>query len=286
MALLPFTICAQMLGIHPKTLHHWLKEANVPFALHPSDARIKCVESQHLLEVAKLHDRSLPELSASREEQARFLPAEPEQPSSSLPTIRASEPDVMQKLSCLEAKVVSLQEHLAQLALALLHERERTLESRMTALETLTAELLGKPVVPLQVAAPTLSPAAVPQTLGQTLRPPNPAEKRVRPLLPLIEYGTGGAYVIMCPREGELLLTPNSTEWFAWLASLSSFRFVGKDGRLSASRVSDHGPKRTWFAYRYSHQHTYKHYLGTTDSLTIDHLEHMAAKLQSHMASL
>ena len=80
MALLPFTTGAQMLGNHPKTLHHWLKEANVPFTLHPSDARIKCVDPQHLLEVAELHDRSLPELPASREEQAKSLPAERSNP--------------------------------------------------------------------------------------------------------------------------------------------------------------------------------------------------------------
>jgi hypothetical protein len=39
MTLLPLTTCAQMLGIHSKTLHQWLKEANVSCAVHPSDAR-------------------------------------------------------------------------------------------------------------------------------------------------------------------------------------------------------------------------------------------------------
>jgi hypothetical protein len=34
------------------------------------------------------------------------------------------------------------------------------------------------------------------------------------------------------------------------------------------------------------HQHDYQHYLGTTDHLTIDCLEQMAATLQSYMAAL
>ncbi len=209
MALLPFTTGAQMLGIHPKTLHHWLKEANVPFTLHPSDARIKCVDPQHLLEVAKLHDRSLPELPASREEQAKSLPAEPEQPSSSLPPIRASEPDLVQKLSCLETKVVSLQEQLAQLALALLQERERTIERRISALETVTAELVGKHPLP----------ASQEQGGGQTLACASrrgyqllPAEQPARSRVPaLIEYSAQETYVIISSQEGELHLMPDSS---------------------------------------------------------------------------
>src|SRR6266699_1556940 len=30
------------LRIHPKTLHYWLKQAHVPLAAHPTDARISC----------------------------------------------------------------------------------------------------------------------------------------------------------------------------------------------------------------------------------------------------
>jgi len=88
-----------MLGIHPKTLHSWLKEANLPLALSPTDARIKCLEEQHLQEVARRHDRSLPELPCalvSSEEQVTSLPA-----------TTPCEPDLMQKLSCLETKVAT-----------------------------------------------------------------------------------------------------------------------------------------------------------------------------------
>ncbi len=44
MATLPLATGARLLGIHPKTLHHWLTQANVPLAAHPRDARIKGVE--------------------------------------------------------------------------------------------------------------------------------------------------------------------------------------------------------------------------------------------------
>src|SRR5258708_22851367 len=66
-------------------------------------------------------------------------------------------------------------------------------------------------------------------------RRPHPAELRARSrVLPLIEYGAAGTYVVICPQEGELLLTPDSPAWFDWLATLSSFRFVGKPGRFAA----------------------------------------------------
>jgi hypothetical protein len=90
--------------------------------------------------------------------------------------------------------------------------------------------------------------------------------------------------VVICPQEGELPLTPDSPEWFDWLASLSSFRFVGQQGRFTAYRHSR--PSRSWRAHRCIHQRTYKQTLGVTDYLTIQRLEQVAATLQSHMASL
>lgn len=47
MTILPVADSARLLGIHPKTLHHWLQEANVPLATHPRDARMKCVTEEH-----------------------------------------------------------------------------------------------------------------------------------------------------------------------------------------------------------------------------------------------
>ncbi len=102
-------------------------------------------------------------------------------------------------------------------------------------------------------------------------------------VLPLIEYTAAGTYIVICPQSGELLLTPDSPEWFDWLATLSSFRFLGRQGRFSASRNKG---RSCWMAYRRIHGHRYEYALGNTKHLTIDALEQMAATLQSHMPSL
>jgi hypothetical protein len=76
MTLLPVADGARLLGIHPKTLHHWLKEANLPLATHPRDARITCVTEEHLHQVASLHGRPL---QASRPLDAASPPLVPSQ---------------------------------------------------------------------------------------------------------------------------------------------------------------------------------------------------------------
>ena len=83
---------------------------------------------------------------------------------------------------------------------------------------------------------------------------------------------------------GELALIADSPEWFAWLATLPSFRFVGKPRRFTAYRRDRRS--RSWRAHRSIHQHDYKQTLGVTDQLTIQRLEQAAATLQSHLDSL
>ena len=144
MTLLPVADGARLLGIHPKTLHHWLKEANLPLVTHPRDARIKCVTQEHLQQVASLHGRPL---QASRPLDAASPPLVPSQVSvphgpenegesastaCSFLTTSKSEADLTQKLSGLETKIATLQEQIAQLTLALLQERERSIEHRLT----------------------------------------------------------------------------------------------------------------------------------------------------------
>jgi hypothetical protein len=291
MAILPVATCAQLLGIHPKTLHHWLGEANFSLASHPTDARIKCVAEDHLLEVARRHGRPLPDLPSapgSREEQARPVPAhqaQPDHPAALMSASSASLADLIQKLTCLETRIVTLQEQIAQLALALLQERERTVESRIAALESFVQPLVGRHALPdlQEQGAGQASACASPQE-----RRLLPAEQRARSRMPaLIEYGTQGTYVIITSQEGELPLAPDSAEWFEWLATISSFRFVGRQGRFTAYRDTKHGsPTRSWRAYRTIHQHTYTCSLGVTDALTLACLEQAAATLQAHVPSL
>ncbi len=99
-------------------------------------------------------------------------------------------------------------------------------------------------------------------------------------MLPLVEYGALGRYAIISLQEGELSLVPDSPEWFDWLASLPSFRFVGKFGRLSAYRIyKQGGPTRSWKASRCAHDHQYRLYLGITPRLTLSHLEQAASNI-------
>ena len=144
MATLPVATGARLLGIHPKTLHHWLTQANLPLAAHPRDARIKGVEEDHLLEVARLHGRPLqssvlgdvaspasvpspvPALSGPENER------EPASTDCSFPLSHMREAEQIQRLASLETRMVILQEQTAQLTLALLKARERSVEQRLT----------------------------------------------------------------------------------------------------------------------------------------------------------
>lgn len=115
-------------------------------------------------------------------------------------------------------------------------------------------------------------------------RPLQPAELRARSrILARVEYACQGFYVLICPQEGVLSFTTDSPQWFDWLASLASFRFLGPQGRFTAYRE---GLTRSWRAYRTFHGRCYRRSLGTTDRLTIARLEQVAATLQSDISSL
>ena len=299
MTIIPLTDCCAMLGIDPKTLRHWLKLTSMQFVPHPTDARLKCLTLSQIQQLATLHDRPLPfsgsappalqetapvpgligeHAQASPESQAHLVQTSP-----LLPPSVSEEADLRKQLSCLERSVTSMQEQLAQLALELLQERSSCYERRLSALEAHLQSKLDAPacvheleavVKPLQAEGPS-----------PTARRLHPAELRARSrVIPLIEYGAADTYVVICPQEGALELMP---EWFEWFATISSFRFVGQQGRFTAYRESKHGrPSRSWRAHRWFHQHNYKHALGVTDQLTITRLEQVAAILQAHMDAL
>jgi hypothetical protein len=302
MTTLPLADGARMLGIHPKTFHHWLRQAQMSLHPHPTDARLKCVTLEHVQQLASIHARPLPSPTTV----APALPAGPPAPASSLgqalpwqesarmpipdpgslPPSFPQEAELLQKLSCLETRVATLSDQLAQLALSLLQERDRTLERRVSALEAVVppavAGLHCSPPLPL----PEFTQAGNERSeVARPKRSLNPAEQRARSRLSaLIEYSAAGTYVIISSQEGELHLVPESREWFEWLASLSSFRFVGQQGRFTAYRHDR--LSRSWRAHRVIHQRSYKQTLGVTEQLTLHRFELVAATLQSHMASL
>jgi hypothetical protein len=280
MTTLPLIDCSEMLAIDAKTLRRWLRQANIPLHSHPTDARVKCLTMEQVRLLAALHGRALKPQEAPTTSLlgVPLVPTNTNLVLGETPAVQ-SETDLLKKFSQLETQVATMQQHLAGLSLELLQERTLRYEQRLRTLETLIGPTQQSPA--RQRMGEQNSPEeGSPQ---QRCLPPakQPAPSR---LIPLIEYAADGTYVIVCPERGELPLTPDSPEWFDWLATLSSFRFVGQRGRLSAYRK----PGRTfcWFAYRRIHRHRYEHALGRTDQLTIDHLEQMAAKLQSSLVSL
>lgn len=296
MTLYPLADCCQMLAIDVKTLHRWLSQANMPPQAHPSDARLKCLTLEQVWQLATLHTRPLqpplsvplPPLQVERSlamQEARDAAAAT--PPNPLPAPLLSEAELISRLCHLETQVSNWQEQLTQLALQLLQERDLRLQHRLTLLETLVEQRQGQESVREQVQTRQEEEAQLVASQRSTRRL-NPAEVRARSrLIPLIEYGAAGSYVIICPQEGELPLQPDSPEWFEWLASLSSFRFVGQQGRFTAYRERKHqDPTRSWRAYRSLHNRLYKHSLGVTELLSIKRLEQVAALLQSELAAV
>ena len=290
MTTIALTDCCTMLGIDPKTLRHWLHQAQMPLHAHATDARIKCLTSEQVQQLAVVHARlfALPEaLAPSPLVVSPPLSAEDAPTDTSLALVQRphchSETDLLKKLAHLETHVTSMQQQLAQLALELLQERTERYEQRLQTLEALIPPTARPEAVSHPL--PTMRGERHQEEGGRTERGLHPAELRTRSrLIPLIEYGAQDTYIVLCPQQGELHLTPDSSAWFNWLATLSSFRFVGQQGRFSACRKNR--TSRGWCAYRTIHQHNYRHYLGVTDHLTIACLEQGAATLQSHMASL
>jgi hypothetical protein len=302
MTTIPQMDCCTMLGIDPKTLRNWLRHANMQFAAHSTDARLKCLTQEQVQQLATLHGRPLPLTATARPVLPEVPPplvplegqAHPQQAREAklLPTTGSwslsgsEEADLIKRLACLEAKVTTMQEQLAHLALELLRQRPQSYEQRMVALEALVQQRMGPCPAPHTLQETNVvGPVDANPSPGRRLLP---AELRARSrVIPLIEYGAQGLYVLVCPHEGALPFAPESPEWFDWLASLTSFRFVGPHGRFTAYRDSERGQRtRSWRAHRYFHGRNSKHYLGTTDHLTIAHLEQVAAKLQADVDAL
>ncbi len=283
---LPQLECCTLLGINPKTLRQWVRQAHLQFVAHPTDARLKCLTQQQVQQLAAQHGRPLPGSAPADPGLPEAFPP-PGNSGPPLPSVGSASatltevPALTQQLARLERSVTTLQEQVTALVLDVARDRQHSAEQRLSVLEVLVQHLLGSPALPPVVQqAREVNVAEVTPTPGRHLLPVEvQARQRVTPL---IEYGAQGCYVLVCPREGALPFAPDSPEWFDWLASLTSFRFVGPQGRFHAQRETKRGQRtRSWRAYRTIHQHSYKHYLGTTDQLTLAALEHAAATLQA-----
>jgi hypothetical protein len=275
MTTFPFPLCCSMLGVAPKTLRQWLHEEEIEPRGVPPDTRLKLLTLEQLYHLARLHRRSItpPELPASQDDTISL-----DSPGSASPEPEAGlsqQAPSSAEMGRLEGRLITLQEQVIHLTLLL---AQSGLVPDRPSLLTLQQESLS--CAPQERGSPAQPP--VQRTPPPHRSVPHPAEKHRAPLLPLIEYGVEGRSVLICPQAGELHLAPDSAEWFGWLASLSSFRFVGLAGRFSASRgYRQQQRTRTWWAVRCMGNRNYKHYLGTTEHLTLARLEEVAALLQS-----
>jgi hypothetical protein len=262
--------CCSVLGIDPKTLRQWMRQAHLQFAPHPTDARLKCLTQAQVQQLATQHARPLPWPTPTL---AGLPEASPPVDTQTMPT------DVTVltgHLAHLQRSVITLQEQVTALVLEVARDRQR-----VGVLEALAQHLLAS--APLPPLVQQLTGGGAVDAIARPGHQPLLAELRARQrVTALIEYGAQGCYVLVCPQEGVLPFAPDSPEWFDWLATLTSFRFVGPQGRFHAQRDSKRGQRtRSWRAYRTIHQRSYKHYLGTTDHLTLAALEHAAATLQA-----
>jgi hypothetical protein len=243
------------LGIDAKTLHRWLAEAQLPLHCHPHDGRKKGVSEEHLQGLARRHQRHL-----------TSLPEVPPAPvKSEVPPLPAELLALPEQLSCLQAQISALQQQIADLSRLLPQQAPPKAGAAVPTLPSKTRQRSPEPAPPAPRARPTAT------------TPRKPVH-----VIPRVEYGEQGHYVVICPKHGVLPFEPDTPEWFAWVAEQESFRFVGQAGHFSAHhewRI----PKGAWRAYRKIRNRNYILRLAPNRELTIAVLEQAALALQAHL---
>jgi hypothetical protein len=239
------------LDIDAKTLHRWLADAHLPLQPHPHDGRKKGLSEEHLQVLARLHHRHL---ASSFEEEPGSLPSQ-------IPAFPADLLKLPEQLSVMQAQLTALQQQVADLT------RLLTEHSSEPA-----------PKLPQTQPSKTVKPKALPTRSRRAAKTP---AKPVH-VIPRVEYGEKGQYVVICPKDGVLPFEPDTPQWFAWLKEHDSFRFVGKQGHFSAHhewRVKN----GAWRAHRHIRNRVYIQRLAPAQELTIAVLEQAAQALQAHV---
>ena len=93
-----------------------------------------------------------------------------------------------------------------------------------------------------------------------------------------IRHVTGNIYDLWRD-EGQVTITPDTPEYFTWLATVKSFHFEGKTGHFTAQPERKKNGESYWYAYRKANKHQFKQYLGTIDKLTTNRLEEVAGQI-------
>lgn len=243
------------LGIDAKTLHRWLAQAQLPVQPHPQDSRQKSLSCEHLHLLASLHQRHL-----------LPSPQEPQEPRADAPcSLPASLLALPESMAALQEQLCTLQQQLAILT--------RLLESQQPAPAKAAAA-----TKPSSGSAPAATSARTPRARAAVKPPHKPVH-----VIPRVEYGHDGRYVVTSPKHGVLSFAIDTPEWFAWVAKQSSFRFVGQHGHFTAHhewRV----PSGAWRAHRHLRNRSYTLRLAPNPQLTSTVLEQAALALQAHLS--
>jgi hypothetical protein len=290
MTLVPFTTCCLLLDVDPKTLRLWLTSARLSCTRSPTDTRLKCLTPSQLHQLAELHGRFLPDRLPGETDPPACSPistpasAQAASPQDRARTFSRSEPtpeaDLRLQLTVLQAHVACLQEHVTQLALALVRQQQWQWEQRAAScLPPLPSPVASSPPAP---PAGRIAAVATPSALPESDRP----RSRSR-ALPLIEEGADGHFVLISPTQGVLPLIPDSPEWFDWLSSLNAFSFQSQHGRFSATRKFRNGHRiQAWTVHCSLHGRSCGLYLGLTPTLTLARLQEMAAAVHARLTTL
>jgi hypothetical protein len=99
-----------------------------------------------------------------------------------------------------------------------------------------------------------------------------------------IQYTADEQYLLIGKTEARPLLSSDSGSWQILLEDVSSFHFSGKNGRFTAYKEKFLGKYSYWRAHRRYHNKLYREHIGTSATLSSQHLEQVAALLQARMA--
>jgi hypothetical protein len=89
------------------------------------------------------------------------------------------------------------------------------------------------PLAPTQQTRTTKPPAKPTPAAPRSRRAAKPPSTSAH-VIPRVEYGPQGRYVVICPKQGLLPFEPDTPQWLTWVDKQSSFRFVGKLGHFTA----------------------------------------------------
>ena len=128
MNLFSLSDCCHLLAIDPKTLRRWMSLFQWETLPHPSDARIKCVTSDMLQQLAATHRRALPDRPGTHFQQEISANAPPSAGSSSVladaPTDFPLNDSLLKQLGSLQTQIATLQHQLTRLSDQLQKEQE------------------------------------------------------------------------------------------------------------------------------------------------------------------